>query len=140
MDIRKIKKLIEMVTEAGIQELEVKEGETSVRIVRQGNQATAAIPAAQQPAPKTPQPSDGRQRVLSPMVGTFYRGPSPEAKPFVELGTQVSRGDTLAVIEAMKMLNQIAADCDGVVNAILVDNGATVEFDQPLFILEPLRE
>jgi len=138
MDIRKIKKLIELVTEAGIQELEVKEGDNSVRIVRPANSTPS--PIATPPPSLPPESSDGKQRVLSPMVGTFFRAPSAEAKPFVELGSRVNRGDTLAVIEAMKMLNQVAADTDGVVSAILVDNGATVEFDQPLFILDPLRE
>lgn len=142
MDLRKIKKLIELVQESGINELEVREGEESVRIIRHGNlpaqaidSAAAPIVAGQAAGQSYQELSHQGHRVLSPMVGTFYRAPSPEARPFVELGTEVAVGDTLAVIEAMKMMNQIAADKAGVVKAILVDNAAPVEFDQPLFVI-----
>ncbi|MCL2918575.1 acetyl-CoA carboxylase biotin carboxyl carrier protein [Shewanella litorisediminis] len=136
MDLRKIKKLIELVQESGINELEVKEGEESVRIIRHGNlppQVTEAETGTK--AASAPLAQEAGHRVLSPMVGTFYRAPSSEARPFVELGTEVAVGDTLAVIEAMKMMNQIAADRAGTVKAILVDNGTAVEFDQPLFVI-----
>lgn len=136
MDLRKIKKLIELVQESGINELEVKEGEESVRIIRHGNlppQVTGAETGTK--AASAPLAQESGHRVLSPMVGTFYRAPSSEARPFVELGTEVAVGDTLAVIEAMKMMNQIAADRAGTVKAILVDNGTAVEFDQPLFVI-----
>jgi acetyl-CoA carboxylase biotin carboxyl carrier protein len=141
MDIRKIKKLIELLEESGIDELEICEGEESVRISRHQK-----VPAAQQfyaPAPAAPaassepaasEPARGHQ-VKSPMVGTFYRSPSPDAGPFVEVGQQVRAGDVLCIIEAMKMMNQIEADKSGVVEAVLADNGEPVEFDQPLFII-----
>ncbi len=153
MDIRKIKKLIELVEESGIAELEITEGEESVRINR-NNMAAApmaahhyAIPAAPVAAPApaaapaapvaeaaASEPS-GHQ-VKSPMVGTFYSAASPEAAPYVEVGKSVKVGDTLCIVEAMKMMNQIEADKAGVVKAILVENGEPVEFDQPLFIIE----
>jgi acetyl-CoA carboxylase biotin carboxyl carrier protein len=138
MDLRKIKKLIELVQESGINELEVREGEESVRIIRHGNLQAQPVDATQAAAPiavSSAASSHQGHRVLSPMVGTFYRAPSPEARPFVEVGTEVAVGDTLAVIEAMKMMNQIAADKAGVVKAILVDNATPVEFDQPLFVI-----
>ncbi|WP_126169553.1 acetyl-CoA carboxylase biotin carboxyl carrier protein [Shewanella khirikhana] len=137
MDLRKIKKLIELVQESGINELEVREGEESVRIIRHGNLPAQPVDTTQAAAPIAVSPASSHQghRVLSPMVGTFYRAPSPEARPFVEVGTEVAVGDTLAVIEAMKMMNQIAADKAGVVKAILVDNATPVEFDQPLFVI-----
>lgn len=138
MDLRKIKKLIELVQESGINELEVREGEESVRIIRHGNLHAQPVDATQAAAPiavSSAASSYQGHRVLSPMVGTFYRAPSPEARPFVEVGTEVAVGDTLAVIEAMKMMNQIAADKAGVVKAILVDNATPVEFDQPLFVI-----
>ncbi len=153
MDIRKIKKLIELVEESGIAELEISEGEESVRISRNGVPAPAAhfqYAAAPAPmvapapvaeaapvaaAPAAPAAPKGH-RVLSPMVGTFYRSPSPEAKSFIEVGQSVSAGDTLCIVEAMKMMNQIEADKSGVVTAILVEDGQPVEFDQPLVVIE----
>lgn len=156
MDIRKIKKLIELVEESGISELEIAEGEESVRISRSlAHQSypvapqAYAIPAVQPPPtagtlmpaipPTTetaPSIENSGHVVRCPMVGTFYRTPSPDAKPFVEVGERVNTGDTLCIIEAMKMMNQIEADKSGVVKAILVDNGQLVEFDEPLFVIE----
>jgi acetyl-CoA carboxylase biotin carboxyl carrier protein len=157
MDLRKIKTLIELVEESGISELEVKEGEESVRISRQPIGAAqpaqyyapqpAPIPVAAPPAaaPVAPAPAaapakgvDNRHIVKSPMVGTFYRSPSPGAKPFVEVGQTVKAGQTLCIIEAMKMLNQIEADRAGVVVEVLADNEKPVEFDQGLFSIEPI--
>ncbi|MCP4863720.1 acetyl-CoA carboxylase biotin carboxyl carrier protein [Alteromonas alba] len=147
MDIRKIKKLIELVEESGIAELEITEGEESVRIHRGSSQAAApvhyaapapmAAPAAPAPAaaPAEPEAPAGHT-VKSPMVGTFYRASSPTAKNFVEVGQSVNVGDTLCIVEAMKMMNQIESDKAGVVKAILVENQEAVEFDQPLFIIE----
>ncbi len=159
MDIRKIKKLIELVEESGIAELEISEGEESVRISR-SVPATAmpqqymAAPMAQQPMPtapveapaavtaapvaatEAPAPVASGHSVLSPMVGTFYRSPSPEAKSFVEVGQSVNIGDTLCIVEAMKMMNQIQADKAGKVVAILAEDGDAIEFDQPLIIIE----
>ncbi|MBY8206474.1 acetyl-CoA carboxylase biotin carboxyl carrier protein [Vibrio fluvialis] len=153
MDIRKIKKLIELVEESGIAELEISEGEESVRISRHGVApvapihyaapapiaapapvaAPAAAPAAEAPAAsKTP----ADHMVLSPMVGTFYRSPSPDSKAFIEVGQTVKAGDTLCIVEAMKMMNQIEADKSGVVTEILVEDGQPVEFDQPLVVIE----
>jgi len=144
MDIRKIKKLIELLEESGVAEIEIREGEESVRISR-GAIATAmpvaAPQAAPQPAPAAtpaasdPEPVSGTT-INSPMVGTFYRASSPTAKSFVDVGTSVRQGDTLCIIEAMKMFNQIEAEVSGTVKAILVENGQPVEFDQPLFIIE----
>lgn len=148
MDIRKIKKLIELVEESGIAELEITEGEESVRIHR-GGVAPIAPVYAPQPAPlaapvaapaapvadAAPAAPAGHT-VKSPMVGSFYRASSPEAKPFVEVGSQVNVGDTLCIIEAMKMMNQIESDKAGVVKAILVNNQDAIEFDQPLFVIE----
>jgi acetyl-CoA carboxylase biotin carboxyl carrier protein len=151
MDIRKIKKLIELVEESGIAELEISEGEESVRISRNFSgqvtaapqmimqqaaapvAAPAAAPAAAAPAADAI-PSGHLMR--SPMVGSFYRSSSPEAKPFAEVGQQVNVGDTLCIVEAMKMMNQIESDKAGVIKAILVENGQAVEFDEPLFIIE----
>ncbi|ENC6657529.1 acetyl-CoA carboxylase biotin carboxyl carrier protein [Aeromonas hydrophila] len=151
MDIRKIKKLIELVEESGIAELEISEGEESVRISRNFSgqvtaapqmimqqaaapvAAPAAAPAATAPAADAI-PSGHLMR--SPMVGSFYRSSSPEAKPFVEVGQHVNVGDTLCIVEAMKMMNQIESDKAGVIKAILVENGQAVEFDEPLFIIE----
>ncbi|KMK50788.1 acetyl-CoA carboxylase [[Actinobacillus] muris] len=155
MDIRKIKKLIELVEESGITELEVSEEEGTVRISRA---APAAAPAAVQyaVAPQAPvapaavaaatpavaaavEPAAvdvSGHAVLSPMVGTFYRSPSPEAKPFVEVGQTVSIGDALCIVEAMKMMNRIESDKAGTIKAILVNDGEAVEFDQKLFIIE----
>ncbi|WP_221075813.1 acetyl-CoA carboxylase biotin carboxyl carrier protein [Agarivorans aestuarii] len=148
MDIRKIKKLIELVEESGVAELEITEGEEAVRISRNFSGAAqtvyaaapvaapvAAAPAAAPAAPAASEAVSGHQ-LLSPMVGTFYRSSSPEAQPFVQEGQQVNVGDTLCIIEAMKMMNQIDADKSGVVKAILVEDGEAVEFDEPLFIIE----
>ena len=146
MDIRKVKKLIELLEESDVAEIEIHEGEESVRISRGGMlpamnmapQATvAAAPAvaAPSPAPAVEESNldNADNAVRSPMVGTFYRSPSPGSKPFAEIGQQVSVGDTLCIIEAMKILNQIEADKAGTIEAILVENGEPVEFDQPLF-------
>jgi acetyl-CoA carboxylase biotin carboxyl carrier protein len=149
MDIRKVKKLIELLEESGISEIEISEGEESVRISRYPKPGTvtttmaaapapvapAAAPAAPAAALETPPPSRG-QHVTAPMVGTFYSGPAPGAKPFVEIGTEVKPGDTLCVIEAMKMMNQIESEFAGRVVSILVENGNPVEFGQPLFVIE----
>ena len=153
MDICKIKKLIELVEESGISELEISEGEESVRIsrapanvgypmmqqayaapVQQPALATAVAPVAAV-AEAAPAEISGHI-VRSPMVGTFYRTPSPDAKAFVEVGQKVNAGDTLCIVEAMKMMNQIEADKSGVVKAILVESGQPVEFDEPLVIIE----
>jgi len=156
MDIRKIKKLIELVEESGITELEVSEEEGTVRISRA---APAVAPAAVQyvaapqqasvSAPVAPPTESAPAQVassvssevsghavLSPMVGTFYRSPSPDAKPFIEVGQQVKVGDALCIVEAMKMMNRIESDKAGVVKAILVNDGEAVEFDQKLVIIE----
>ena len=155
MDIRKIKKLIELVEESGITELEVQEEEGTVRISRA---APAVAPAAvqyaaapvvaptpsaapaQTPAAATPTPAASDELsghlVRSPMVGTFYRSPSPEAKAFVEVGQPVKVGDALCIVEAMKMMNRIEADKAGVVKAILINDGDAVEFDEPLIVIE----
>jgi acetyl-CoA carboxylase biotin carboxyl carrier protein len=147
MDIRKIKKLIELLEESGISELEIKEGEESVRISRQAAVITQQIaPAAlTHPAPVAAAPTaaapaaveevSGHQ-VKSPMVGTFYGAASPTSGPFVTQGQQVNVGDTLCIIEAMKMMNQIEADKAGTIRSILVEDGSPVEFDQVLFIIE----
>ena len=155
MDIRKIKKLIELVEESGITELEVSEEEGTVRISRaapvaaqaavqyvaapQVAPATTATPAVPAPqaatTPAAPAEVSGHA-ILSPMVGTFYRSPSPEAAPFVEVGKTVKVGDSLCIVEAMKMMNRIESDKAGVVKAILVNDGEAVEFDQKLFIIE----
>lgn len=149
MDIRKIKKLIELVEESGISELEITEGEESVRINRYSAapqqpiyaQAPAPAPAAAPAAsvvdvePVAPAAPAGHT-VRSPMVGTFYRSSSPDAPSFVEEGTVVNKGDTLCIIEAMKMMNQIEADKAGKVTQVLIEDGQSVEFDEPLFIIE----
>lgn len=151
MDIRKIKKLIELVEESGIAELEITEGEESVRIHR-GGQAVApmqyaapmapiaapvAAPAVAAPAEAPAASNEPSGHVVrSPMVGTFYRSSSPGAKAFVEVGQSVNVGDTLCIVEAMKMMNQIEADKAGTVIEILVDNQEPVEFDQPMFVIE----
>ena len=148
MDIRKIKKLIELVEESGISELEITEGEESVRIHRSGQPAAQVQYSApiQQAAPLAAAPvvesapaavaETSGHRVKSPMVGTFYRSSSPGSKPFAEVGQSVNVGDTLCIIEAMKMMNQIESDKAGVIKEILIDNQEPVEFDQPLFIIE----
>lgn len=156
MDIRKIKKLIDLIQESDVAEIEISEGEESVRISR----ASTAYPqqqyfAAPQPAPVEPtvpsfaseaataaataaatKSSNEANAVRSPMVGTFYRSPSPEAASFVEIGQQVSAGDVICIIEAMKMFNQIEADRSGTVKAILVEDGHPVEYDEPLIVIE----
>jgi len=149
MDIRKIKKLIELVEESGINELEISEGEESVRISRgapiaaapmmQAAPMMAAAPvAAKAPAAAAPVEAAAisGHEVRSPMVGTFYASASPDAPSFVEVGQHVNAGDTLCIIEAMKMMNQIEADKSGVIKAILANNEDAIEFDQPLFIIE----
>lgn len=148
MDIRKIKKLIELVEESGINELEISEGEESVRISRGGTvmhaapmmqAAPAAAPVAA-PAPAAEAapaaPVITGHIVRSPMVGTFYSAASPDAPAFVEVGQHVNAGDTLCIVEAMKMMNQIEADKSGVIKEILAQNEDAIEFDQPLFIIE----
>lgn len=150
MDLRKLKKLIDLVEESGISELELTEGEEKVRISRalMPNQApvmqymaapqaatiaqTAAVPSAAAPAVAE---IEGHM-VKSPMVGTFYRSSSPDSKPFVDVGTKVAVGDTLCIIEAMKLLNEIESDVAGVVKKILLENGQPVEYGEPLFIIE----
>lgn len=140
MDIRKVKKLIELLQESGIAELEITEGDDSVRIRRY---PAAAVSAPAPPTPvavEAPAPvvdtSPGGHQVTAPMVGTFYDSPAPGAKPFVQIGSLVGEGDVLCIIEAMKMMNQIEADVSGTVVSILIENGEPVEFDQPLFIIE----
>ncbi len=152
MDIRKVKKLIELLEESGVAEIEIHEGEESVRISRESQAApqyaavapppvaAAPAPAAAAPAPAaSAEPAEEEisgHTVKSPIVGSFYRSSSPGAKAFVEVGSSVAVGDTLCIIEAMKIMNQIEADKAGTVKAILVENGQPVEFDQPLFIIE----
>ncbi len=156
MDLRKLKKLIDLVQESGIAELEITEGEERVRIARGG--AVSVIPlAAPAPAPATaasgapataaaanpagpaavtePPPGVDGHVVKSPMVGTFYRAPSPDAKPFIEVGGTVKEGEPICVIEAMKLMNEIEADASGTIKAILVENGQPVEYGQALFII-----
>ncbi|RTR05280.1 acetyl-CoA carboxylase biotin carboxyl carrier protein [Halomonas nitroreducens] len=153
MDIRKVKKLIELLEESNISEIEIQEGEESVRISRHPNGSAypqpqaPAWPAPAQPAPAAPQPAASAeppaeegpgyqgQAVLSPMVGTFYRSPAPGAKAFVEIGQSVKKGETVCIVEAMKMMNQIEADRDGVIEAILVEDGEPVEFEQPMVVI-----
>ena len=152
MDLRKLKKLIDLVEESGISELELTEGEESVRISRQGQvvQQPQQYTIPQQPTPpvqnQVPTPTassdtevvaqDAGHALTSPMVGTFYRSSSPEADPYVEVGSSVKKGDTLCIIEAMKLLNEIEADRDGIVKKIMVENAQPVEFGEPLFIIE----
>lgn len=147
MDIRKIKKLIEIIEESNIAELEIKEGEESIRINRY-SAAPAAVAYAQAPVAAAPAPAAAPAAaapaeekitghvVKSPMVGTFYRAASPGSKVFVEVGQSVQAGDTLCIIEAMKILNQIEADKSGTISKILVENAEPVEYGQPLFIIE----
>jgi acetyl-CoA carboxylase biotin carboxyl carrier protein len=148
MDIRKVKKLIELLEESGISELEIREGEESVRISRHPTGGAAmymqpppamAIPAAAAPvaaAPSAEASIPSGHVVTSPMVGTFYRSSAPGNKSFVEVGQRVELGETLCIIEAMKMFNQIEADKAGSIKAILVENGQPVEYGQPLFVIE----
>ena len=144
MDLRKLKKLIDLVEESGIAEIEVTEGEEKVRITRTTAAAApvyaapapvAAAPAAAAPA-AAPAARDLSNAQKSPMVGTFYRAPGPNAAAFVEVGQQVKAGDTLCIIEAMKLMNEIEAEKSGVVKEILVENGTPVEYGEPLFIIE----
>ena len=153
MDIRKVKKLIELLEASSVDEIEIKEGEESVRISRNTAAPVMAAAPAMMPAPAMPQApapataaapapapepaaASGAENALrSPMVGTFYRSPSPDAAPFVEVGQSVRAGDVLCIVEAMKMMNQIEADRAGTVTAIHVENGEPVEFDQPLITI-----
>jgi acetyl-CoA carboxylase biotin carboxyl carrier protein len=153
MDLRKLKKLIDLVQESGIAELEITEGEQKVKIVKANGlaPATSAAPihAAPQAAPAAeptrspsgaappaePESAPEGQLVKAPMVGTFYRSPSPDAKAFVEVGQAVKKGDTICIVEAMKLMNEIETDVSGVVKAILVENGQPVEYGQPLFLI-----
>ena len=165
MDLRKIKTLIELVESSGIAELEVREGEETVRISRLPGgwpptlnygapsafapsmppmaiptapaAASAPTPAAGAAVPVIASKPESRHVLRAPMVGTFYRAPSPEARPFVEVGQMVRHGQTLCIVEAMKMLNPIESDVAGSIVDVLVENGAPVEFDQPLFVIEP---
>ncbi len=161
MDIRKVKKLIEMLEESSLAEIEIREGEESIRISRASSVGTGtgttvtsasapppsavappAAAAATSPSPNSavnaaaPPAAPAGQSVTSPMVGTFYRSPNPGAKPFVDVGSEVKVGDVLCIIEAMKMMNQIESDKAGVVKAVLKENGQPVEFGEPLFIIE----
>ena len=149
MDLRKLKKLIDLVQESGISELEVTEGEEKVRIAKHSAaapaayyaQIPAAAPAAAAPAAAAPAAASGNALpeghvVKSPMVGTFYRASAPGAKPLVEVGQSVNEGDRLCIIEAMKLMNEIEADASGVIKAILVENGEPVEYGQPLFVID----
>lgn len=149
MDLRKLKKLIDLVQESGISELEVTEGEEKVRIAKQltaapvAHQVYAAAPIAHAaPVAAAPAAAAASEPALpaghivkSPMVGTFYRASSPDAKPFAEVGDSVKEGQTLCIVEAMKLLNEIEADASGVIKAILVENGQPVEFGEPLFVI-----
>jgi acetyl-CoA carboxylase biotin carboxyl carrier protein len=152
MDLRKLKKLIDLVEASGIAELEVTEGEEKVRIVKGGGTAREAVYMVSGPAPvqaasrepvpaapaaaalETPAEPEGHV-VKSPMVGTFYRSSTPGAKPFVEVGDAVKKGQTICIIEAMKLMNEIEADADGVIKAALAENGQPVEYGEPLFLI-----
>jgi acetyl-CoA carboxylase biotin carboxyl carrier protein len=152
MDLRKIKKLMELLEESGIAEIEVKEGEESIKLSRNVGGPVAPVQQMMQqpvmPQLQTPQitqqvedksddsTNQDRNTVNSPMVGTFYASASPESKPFVTKGQSVKKGDTLCILEAMKMMNQVQAESDGKILEILVDNAEPVEFDQPLFVIE----
>jgi len=153
MDMRKIKKLIELIQSTGVAEIEIKEGEESVRITREVAHAVPMMMMSQPMAPaQTTQPAiappaestkahevttqTDKHTLKAPMVGTVYLSPSPNAKPFIEIGQRVKAGEVICLIEAMKMFNQIEADRDGVIVARLIDNGTPVEFNQPLFVIE----
>ena len=148
MDIRKVKKLIALLEESGISEIEISEGEESVRISRYPKPGTISMAAPLPVAPAAPAPAAPSapaaapvapargQQVTAPMVGTFYSGPAPGAKPFVEIGSEVKPGDTLCVIEAMKMMNQVESEFAGRIVSVLVENGSPVEFGQTLFVIE----
>jgi len=150
MDIRKIKKLIELLHDTDVAEIEISEGEESVRITRGStNQVVVQTPQISAPHTITAPQAEPQQaadeasealapaghQVKSPMVGTFYRSPSPDAAAFIEVGSEVKKGDTICIVEAMKMMNQIEADTSGKIMAILVDDGDAVEFDQPLVVI-----
>ena len=150
MDIRKVKKLIELLDESGIAEIEITEGEESVRISRHAS-SVAAAPAAPAPAPAAAPASaaapaapaaapaamdEGGHAVTAPMVGTYYSAPSPGSPPFVQVGDRVGEGDTLCIVEAMKMMNQIEAEVSGVIKSIRVQNGEPVEYGQILFVID----
>jgi len=153
MDLRKLKKLIDLVQESGIAELEITEGEEKVKIVKGGEAtvtplapatpgapkpaaAAASAPATPVPPPAAPEEPVAEGHLLkAPMVGTFYRSASPESKAFVEVGQSIKAGETVCIIEAMKLMNEIEADATGVIKAILVENGQPVEYGQPLFII-----
>lgn len=146
MDLRKLKKLIDLVQESGIGEIEITEGEEKVRISRQlaagpvmmaspQMQPMAMAPQASAPAAPSPEPEPAGHTLKSPMVGTFYRAPSPGAPSFAEVGQSVTKGQTLCIIEAMKLLNEIESDATGTIKAILVENGQPVEYGQPLFLI-----
>jgi acetyl-CoA carboxylase biotin carboxyl carrier protein len=147
MDIRKVKKLIELLDESGIAEIEITEGEESVRISRYSQSAPAApvaapiavaapVAAAPEAAPAAPDPEDDGFLVTAPMVGTFYAASSPGAAPYVQVGDRINEGDTLCIIEAMKMMNQIDSDVSGVVKSIRVQNGEPVEYGQTLIVID----
>lgn len=148
MDIRKIKKLIELITESDVEEIEIKEGDESIRINRRQHVVSSpatpvvnAAPAAAAPLTEVPAASpetsntNNAQTINAPMVGTFYKAPSPESAPFIEVGQSVQAGDVLCIIEAMKMMNQIEADRSGVIQSIEVSDGEPIEFDQVLFTI-----
>ena len=144
MDLRKLKTLIDLVSESNVSELEITEAEGKVRIVKGGGLALPQAAASQLPAPAAQPagavpvaaPEPAGHVVKSPMVGTFYRSSTPGAKPFVEIGTQVKEGETVCIIEAMKILNEIEADKSGTITRILCENGQAVEYGQPLFTIE----
>ena len=155
MDIRKVKKLIELLDESGIAEIEITEGEDSVRISRYSTSAPAApvathfappapagapAPAAAAAAPAPAEPADDGTEIKAPMVGTYYAASSPGAAPYVQVGDRVSEGDTICIIEAMKMMNQIEAEVSGVVKSIRLQNGEPVEFGQTLFVIDQHNE
>jgi len=148
MDIRKIKKLIELITESDVEEIEIKEGEESIRINRRKQTLTpaaaqfspapilaASTPLTESLAATTPTEVSSNQSINAPMVGTFYRASSPESAPFVQVGQNVKIGDTICIIEAMKMMNQIDADQSGIIQSIEVNDGEPIEFDQVLFTI-----
>ena len=151
MDIRKVKKLMELLEESGMAEIEIKEGEESVKISRYGASPAPSLMPAQSLVPQQPVstpapvatspvvPAENQisgQSIVSPMVGTFYSAPSPTAKPFVTIGQKINQGDTVGIIEAMKIMNQIEADQSGTVTEILIKDGEAVEFGQPLIVVE----
>ena len=143
MDIRKVKKLMELLEQSGMSEIEIKEGEESVKISRFGNAPMPTQTNFHQPAPSIPaepasiaKAQSNNQAVTSPMVGTYYSAPSPTAKPFITVGQKIQQGDTIGIIEAMKIMNQIEADQSGTVIEILVKDGEAVEFGQPLIIVQ----